>query len=87
MLGDVFGISSPYLAKLFKEKYQISMTEYITEIRIKNAKEQLKNTDYSILDIAKNNGFSNSTSFIRSFKKYVDMTPGMYRELTREEKE
>lgn len=85
MLGDVFGISSPYLAKLFKEKYQISMTEYITEIRIKNAKEQLKNTDYSILDIAKNNGFSNSTSFIRSFKKYVDMTPGMYRELTKEE--
>ena len=81
VLGEIFGISHPYLSKLFKEKYQVSIADYITQTRIKNAKRQLRDTDRNVQEIAEQNGFVNSNSFIRAFKRQEGITPGGYREL------
>lgn len=81
LLGEMTGIDSSYLSKMFKEKYSYPISDYITKTRIKNAKEQLKNTNYSIWEIAERNGFLNSNSFIRTFKRNEGITPGAYREL------
>lgn len=83
-LGDMTGVDSSYLSKKFKEKYECTVFEYITKIRITHAKEQLKGTSLSIKDIAIKNGFVNSNSFIRTFKRNEGLTPGAYRDMMAE---
>lgn len=80
-LGDMTGVDSSYLSKKFKDKYNCTVSEYITKIRINHAKEQLKATRASIKEIAENNGFVNSNSFIRTFKRIEGLTPGAYRDM------
>ena len=87
LLGEQLGISYPYLSKLFKEKYRVTITDYIAQVRMRHVKEQLKNTDHSIQKIAESNGFSNSQTFIRIFKKLEGITPGMYREYIKNNQE
>lgn len=79
MIGEEMNLTPPYLSKLFKEKYEISITEYISRIRIDKAKEDLKNTSKSIKQIAEENGFLSSTVFISTFKRIEGITPGAYR--------
>lgn len=81
LLGDMIGVDSSYLSKKFKEKYDCTIFEYITKIRINHAKEQLKGTSLCIKDIAQKNGFVNSNSFIRTFKRNEGLTPGAYRDM------
>lgn len=80
-LGDMTGMDSSYLSKKFKEKYNCTISEFITKTRINNAKEQLKGTQMSIKEIAESNGFLNSNSFIRNFKRNEGLTPGAYRDM------
>ena len=87
LLGEQLGISYPYLSKLFKEKYRVTITDYITQVRMRHVKEELKNTNHSVQKIAENNGFSNSQTFIRIFKKLEGITPGMYKEYIKNNKE
>lgn len=82
-LGNIFSMDPGYLSKIFKERYQSTIPEYISGIRVENAKWQLKNTDYQIQEISKKNGFVNSASFIRTFKRQEGITPSDYRELSR----
>lgn len=79
-LGELLDVSPSYLSKLFKEKYQISIPDFITLTRINAAKVQLRSTKYSIVKIAENNGFLSSSVFIKTFKKMEGITPGIYRE-------
>lgn len=79
-LSELFGIAPGYLSKLFKEKYKFTIPEYISRVRVDNAKQQLRNTDYSVQEIAEKNGFINSASFIRTFKRQEGITPNVYRE-------
>ena len=86
-LGEQLGISYPYLARLFKEKYQTTITDYIISVRIQCAKTELRRTEHSIQKIAENSGFTNSQTFIRTFKKIEGITPGAYREYVRNQGE
>ena len=79
-LSEMFGIAPGYLSKLFKEKYQFTIPEYISRTRVENAKLQLRNTSTSVQEIAERNGFVNSASFIRTFKRLEGITPNVYRE-------
>ena len=69
----------------FKDKYQLSIPDYISRTRINHAKRQLRETNCSIQEIAQDNGFLNSNSFIRVFKKQEGITPGVYRGLSDEQ--
>jgi AraC-like DNA-binding protein len=85
MMGDMLGMTPSYLSKLFKDKYQLSIPDYISRTRINHAKRQLRETNCSIQEIAQDNGFLNSNSFIRVFKKQEGITPGVYRGLSDEQ--
>ncbi len=79
-LGEELKLSPYYASKLFKEKYEMSMSDYMAKIRVQKAKEQLRGTGLSIKEIAEQNGFLSSNVFIRTFKKWEGVTPGVYRE-------
>lgn len=82
MLGEEMNMSASYMSKLFREKYNISVPDYISQIRIKGAKEDLGKTQKSVKQIAEENGFLSSTVFINTFKKWEGITPGNYRNLS-----
>lgn len=81
MLGEILETNSAYLSKVFKKKYDVTILNYIAQIRIRMAKEAMADMDKNIKDIAEECGFLSSNVFIKTFKKLEGMTPGMYRDL------
>ncbi|MCR5468417.1 MAG: AraC family transcriptional regulator [Lachnospiraceae bacterium] len=73
------GLSYGYIANLFNEFLGISMTEYLNQIRLEKAEEDLIRTDKSITEIVSNRGFSNSKTFYRVFKQHHNESPKAYR--------
>ena len=74
-LSRQVGLSRPYFTELFTREAGISPTAYITEERLKRAKELLFTTDMTISEIAENVGYGDVSSFIRLFKKHIGKTP------------
>lgn len=72
-------LTPSYLANLFKEDTGETVMNYLTRIRINEAKNYLENTDKKIYQIAEEVGFNNSKYFSRVFKKRTGYTPGQYR--------
>jgi ligand-binding sensor protein/AraC-like DNA-binding protein len=78
-MASLCNISSSYFSKLFNRIMDDSFSNYINKIRIKKAKEILKNTDTPITNIALDLGFEDSGYFIKVFKKLEGVTPLVYR--------
>ncbi len=78
-LATDFFISKHYLARCFKEQCGITVTGYIHQVRIEQAKRRLRFTDETIEYIAENCGFSEANYFSRVFKKVEDTSPAQYR--------
>ena len=82
-LDDVSGlvnISPYYFSKLFKQETGKNFIEYLTEIRLKNARELLQDSRLSIKEICAQSGYSDPNYFSRIFKKYEGVTPSEFRE-------
>lgn len=71
--------SKTHMTRRFKEYTGFAPHEYLTQIRIYNAKYLLKATDLSIEDISRQTGFSDSVYFIQVFKKIEGITPSKFR--------
>jgi len=78
-LSSISFYSQTYIIKLFKRYTNLTPAEYIIQYRLEIAKEHLKKTSKSNLDIALCCGFNSETYFIRAFKKIYGMTPYAYR--------
>ncbi|WP_028552165.1 response regulator transcription factor [Paenibacillus sp. UNC451MF] len=68
-----------YLSRWYKKETQKSIMEYITEEKVRVAKEMLLTTDLSVSDIAMSVGYSNFSYFSKVFKHVVSMNPNEYR--------
>jgi len=74
-----FEITPSYLSKKFREKYGLSIIDYLYQIRISHSLKLIQDTSLKINDIAQMVGFQDSNAFIRIFKKYHGCTPGNYK--------
>ena len=81
-LGEAMDVSPYYLSKLFKDSYGSSVLDYISRTRIQRSKPLLKETRKSIQAISEQVGFLSSNVYIKAFKKWEGITPGVYRELS-----
>jgi AraC family transcriptional regulator, dual regulator of chb operon len=75
------GISTRYINKIFKEQYQITPMQYLTNLRIEMAKTMLAETDKHIVSICFELGFETVSTFYRIFKDAVKMPPNKYRRI------
>ncbi len=74
------GISYEYMRHCFKEETGQTPLEYLTAMRIRQAKQYLTTAKYySVSDIAFMCGFSDSYYFSRCFKKHTGISPYNYR--------
>lgn len=78
-LSHKFYINPSYLCRLFKEVTNLTIVEYLNQVRVKNAELFLTSTDKSIMEIAQLLGFSSQTYFNRVFKSIMMLTPSEYR--------
>ncbi len=79
-LADKLNISTGYLSTLFKEEVGIGFSEYITRLKIAEAKDLLVNSNKQIQEISDITGYNNPYYFSRVFKKVTGQTPTEYRE-------
>ena len=79
-LADEFSVSASYLSRLFKQETGVSVSGYIREQKIEAAKNLLRFSDYSMIDIANRLSFSSQSHFIQQFRESVGMTPKKYRD-------
>lgn len=68
-----------YFSRVFKEKFGVSLTEYITRKRLNYAIELLSGTELSLEEISSRVGFSDRNSFYHAFSRYLNSTPTAYR--------
>ncbi|GGG61169.1 AraC family transcriptional regulator [Paenibacillus radicis (ex Gao et al. 2016)] len=79
-IADYLVLSVSYVRLVFKETYLITLSGFIHQERLEQAKQLLVSTDWPVLDIAERSGFQSKTTFFTSFKKYTGLTPNQFRE-------
>ena len=72
-------VTVPYLSKFFSANMGVTITEYLTDLRLYHAVSDLADGKNSIEWVAERNGFSNSRSFATSFRKKYGMLPSEWR--------
>ncbi len=78
-VASVVGVSPKYLSKLFHDEMGIPYKEYIINAKIVHAKELLRYTQKSNVDIAIAIGIELPNNFTAFFRKHTGMTPLQYK--------
>ncbi|MCP4138617.1 MAG: helix-turn-helix transcriptional regulator [bacterium] len=79
-IARMIGFNPDHLGKVFKGYTGKKISDYINEVRVKDAAEQLLKTDETIIKIAYSVGFESLSTFYRVFQKVVGESPSNYRE-------
>lgn len=74
-LSEISGINSAYFARIFSDKFGMSPKEYVTELKLRRARELLSQEKYSVSDIGLLLGYSDVYHFSKSFKRGVGVSP------------
>lgn len=78
-LAQKLYLSNAYLSKYIKKRFGLSFLEYVNNIRLFHAVDDLMYTEKKITRIALENGFPTTASFNKAFKEVYQMTPSAYR--------
>ncbi|KRF02309.1 hypothetical protein ASG89_25015 [Paenibacillus sp. Soil766] len=78
-IAEHFSLSLSYLSRYYKEQTGRTVMEYLKEVRIEQAKRLLRDHSISVKEIVQQIGYYDVSSFIRTFKGQVGLTPGEYR--------
>lgn len=79
-VAEHYYIHAKYFARLFKETFGETFTEYIMRLRLEKACELLQNGAYTVREIAKMIGYDDPSYFAIVFRKHTGYTPTQYRE-------
>lgn len=79
-LSSYVNLSPEYLLRLFKKKEEVTILNYISDLKMIKAKKLVSNFDLQIKDIADQLGFTSAGYFSRFFKSKTGLNPQAYRE-------
>ena len=79
MLAKTTNTSSNYISQTLNERLKVNFFDYVNGYRVKHAKNELTNSNKTVLDIAMDAGFNSKSAFYTAFKKYTGSTPMQYR--------
>jgi two-component system response regulator YesN len=71
--------STAYLSYLFKQEMKKNLWDYVTELRIEEARNLLVTTDKKRYEVAYEVGYESPEHFGRMFKRYAGVSPAEYR--------
>ncbi|MCW3788288.1 substrate-binding domain-containing protein [Plebeiibacterium sediminum] len=79
-LSHLVGLSRVHLYRKIKKITGLSVSEFVTQTKLKQSLTLLKNTDSTIAEIAYKVGFSTPSYFTKCFKDHFEISPSDYRE-------
>jgi AraC family cel operon transcriptional repressor len=80
-IADKLGVGIRQVNNIFKEQYGTTPMQYLAEVRIDVAKRLLIESDHDIASICFEVGYETLSTFYRTFKNIVKMSPNRYRQL------
>lgn len=83
MLAEHLNMSKSHCSKIIKQKTKFGFTEYVNQVRLREAEKYIRITDMQMIEISNATGFNSIQSFNRNFKKYCGITPTNYRKKVR----
>lgn len=72
-------ISKEYLSRFFKKQMDITVDQFIANVRAQHAREDLISKHGTLTEVAFNNGFSSVRSLNRAFKNLYDITASQFK--------
>ena len=78
-MGRIACMSRANLFRLFRRHFGKTPLEYLTDIRLRHAREMLAASKYTVLEIALRCGFSDGNYLTRQFHRRCGVTPGRFR--------
>ena len=78
-LADNLHVSRVQLYRKVKAIFGVSISDYISDIRLEKAKSMLENTSLPISEVAYASGFASPSYFSTSFKNKFGNSPGTFR--------
>lgn len=81
-LSEYVGRNPSYLSRLIKQQTNKNFSQILTERRMDEAKNLLRNTTMKIPQIAEKTGYPNVRYFTRVFNSHMSMSPADYRKIT-----
>ena len=78
-LAQQVGFSPYHFARLFHQATGESPHQFVLRQRIEHAKYLLGNENFSLAHVSVESGFSNQSHLTQVFKRYVGLTPAIYR--------
>lgn len=78
-LAAVSFMNKSYFSHQFKKLFGISPFQYLSIVRLEQAKLLLTSTDNSITQISSDVGYDNPAYFAEQFKKFIKISPSGYR--------
>ena len=79
VVAQVFGLHPGHVSRLFRQHAQTGFNETLNQLRLKKAVEHLRESQWSVADIAAACGYGSSVNFIRRFRRQYGTTPADYR--------
>ncbi|TDF98347.1 AraC family transcriptional regulator [Paenibacillus piri] len=73
------GVERSHFSKTFQETYGLSPIAFIQQLKMNQAKQMMRDTDYSLTEIALSVGYPDLFSFSKAFKKHIGQSPTGYR--------
>ena len=74
-----FNVSKCYISKIFTEKFNINLRNYLGLIRAEYAASLIRTSDETFTTISRLSGFESLRTFNRIFKAVYGMTPNEYK--------
>ncbi|MEE1074957.1 MAG: PocR ligand-binding domain-containing protein [Acutalibacteraceae bacterium] len=81
ILSQKFGCCNATLTKTFKKEYNLSIMEYLCDVRLEKSKEMIVKTRKSFKEIAADCGFYDQNYFSKIFAKKYGSSPTEYRKM------
>ncbi len=77
--AEALSMSPAYLSRLFKQQCGQNYSDFLTELRIRRAKELLADPTVKVYEAGYRVGYKNTQHFYKIFKQATGMTPTEYR--------
>lgn len=78
-IANHLGITSYYFCRMFKKETGVNFANYLTEVRLNQAKKLLKETKLSNRQICERVGINSTNYFHQLFKNFTSLTPNEFR--------
>ncbi|MBB6732957.1 helix-turn-helix domain-containing protein [Cohnella zeiphila] len=78
-IAAMLHLTPAYVGRMFKNSEQLSVGEYLNEVRLQRARGYLETRSFSVKEIMELVGYVNESTFFKLFKKSFGVTPKEYR--------